>query len=45
MSKKQFTVEKSVFNTEFVVMQQGVDALRGKKYQLRIMVIPISGPS
>ena len=26
-------------------MQQGIDALKGIRYKLRMMVIPISGPS
>ena len=28
-SKKQSTVEASVFGTEFIAMKQGIDALRG----------------
>ena len=31
LSKKQSTVETSVFITEFVTMKQGIDALRGLK--------------
>ena len=38
-------VETSVFGTEFVTMKQGIDALRGLRYKLRMMGIPISGPS
>ena len=34
-SKKQSTVEISVFGTEFVIMKQGIDALRGLRYKLR----------
>ena len=44
-SKKQSTVETSVFSTEFVAMKQGIDALRGLRYKLRIIGIPIFGPS
>ena len=44
-SKKQSTVETSVFGTEFVAMKQGIDALQGLRYKLRMMGIPISGPS
>ena len=44
-SKKQSTVESSVFGTEFVAMKQGIDALRGLRYKLMMMGIPISGPS
>ena len=43
--KKQSTVEMSVFGTEFVAMKQGIDALRGLRYKLRMMDIPLSGPS
>ena len=40
-SKKQSTVEKSVFGPEFVAMKQDIDALRGLRYNLRMMGIPI----
>ena len=45
MSKRQATVETSVFGAEFVAMKQGVEALRGLRYKLRMMGIPITGPS
>ena len=44
-SKKQSTVETSVFGAEFIAMKQGIDALRGLRYKLRMMGVPISGPS
>ena len=44
-STKQSTVESLVFGAEFVVMKQGIDALRGLRYNLRIIGIPISSPS
>ena len=44
-AKKQFTVETSVFDAEFVAMKQGIDASTGLRCKLRIMGIPISGPS
>ena len=44
-SKKQSTVETSVFGTEFVAMKQCIDALQGLRYKLRMMGAPISGPS
>ena len=44
-SKKHSTVERSVFGTEFFTMKQGIDALRGLRCKLRMMGIPISGPS
>ena len=33
-SKKQSTVETSVFGAEFVAVKQGIDALRGLRYKL-----------
>ena len=39
------TVERSVICIEFVAMKQGIDALTGLRYKLRMMDIPISGPS
>ena len=45
LSKKQCTVETSVCGTEFVTMKQGIDALRGLRYKLGMMGIPLSSPS
>ena len=45
LSKKQPTVESSVFGAEFVAMKHGIETLRGIRYKLRMMGIPISGPS
>ena len=45
MSKRQPTIETSVFGAEFVAMKQGVETLRGIRYKLRMMGVPISGPS
>ena len=44
-SKKQCTVETSVFGAEFVAMKQGIDALQGLRYKLRVMGIPRFSPS
>ena len=44
-TKKQSTVETSVFGTEFVAMKQGIDALQGLIYKLRMMGISMSSPS
>ena len=44
-SKKQSTVETTVFASDFDAMKQGIDALDGLRYKLRMMGIPISGPS
>ena len=45
LSKKQATIETSVFGAEFVAMKQGMETLRGLRYKLRMMGVPISGPS
>ncbi len=45
LSKKQPTLETSVFGTEFVAMKHGIETLRGLRYKLRMMGVPVSGPS
>ena len=45
LSKKQATIEGSVFGAEFVAMKTGVEALRGIRYKLRIMGVPLTGPT
>ena len=45
LSKRQPTLETSVFGAEFVAMKHGVETLRGLRYKLRMMGVPISGPS
>ena len=35
----------SVVGAEFVTTKQGIDTLRGSRYKLRMMDIPISSPS
>ena len=40
---KQSTVESSVSGSEFEAMKWGIDALPGLRYELRMMVTPISG--
>ena len=42
---KQSIVKTSVFGNEFVTLKQGIDALRGSIFKLRMMGITISGPS
>ena len=44
-TKKQATVEGAVFGAEFVAMKQGVEALRGICYKLRMMGVSIDVPS
>ena len=45
LSKKQATIETSVFGAEFVAMKHGMEALRGLRYKLHMMGVPLSGPS
>mgnify|MGYP007020069212 CR=1 FL=1 len=44
MSKKQTGVESSSFGSEFVAMKQCCEYLRGLRYKLRMMGIPVNGP-
>lgn len=44
-SKKQPTIETSVFGAEFVAMKHGIETVRGIRYKLRMMGIKISGPT
>jgi len=45
LSKKQATIETSVFGSEFVALKHGMEAIRGLRYKLRIMGVPLSGPA
>ncbi len=45
VSKKQATIETSVFGAEFVAMKHGIVKLRGLRYKLHMMGIPLTGPS
>jgi hypothetical protein len=45
LSQKQPTNESSVLGAEFVAMKLGVEALRGIRYKLHMMGIPIAGPT
>lgn len=44
-SKKQTTIETSVFGSEFAAMKQAMETCRGLRYKLRMMGVPISGPT
>ena len=44
-SKKQATVESSVFGAEFVALKHGMETLRGLRYKLRMMGVEVDGPS
>ena len=45
LSKKQATIESSVFGAEFIAMKTGVEALRGIRYKLSMMGVPMTRPT
>ncbi len=45
LSKQQATIESSVFGAEFVAMKHGIEMLRELRYKIRMMGIPLSGPT
>ena len=45
LSKKKATIENSVFGADFFAMNIVMETLLGLQYKLRIMGVPISGPS
>ena len=45
LSKKQATVEKAAFGSEFVAVTHGVETLHGLRYKLRMMGVHIDGPT
>jgi hypothetical protein len=45
VSKKQATIETSVFGAKFVAMKHGIEKLWGLRYKLCMMGIPLIGPS
>jgi hypothetical protein len=44
-SKRQPTVELSVFGAEFVAMKNGIENCCGLRYKLRMMGVALSGPT
>ena len=44
-SKRQGTVEASTFGSEFVALRVGMEMNEGLRYKLRMMGVPISGPT
>ena len=44
-SKKQNSVESSSFGSEFIAMKQCCEYLKGLRYKLRMMGIPVMGPA
>jgi hypothetical protein len=45
LAKQQATIETSVFGAEFVAMKHGTKTLRGLRYKIRMIGIPLSGPT
>jgi hypothetical protein len=45
VSKKQATIETSVFGAEFVAMKHGIEKLQGLRIKLRMMGVPLTRPS
>jgi hypothetical protein len=45
VSKRQLTIETSVFGAEFVAMKHGIKALRRLQYKLCMMGVPLTGPA
>ena len=44
-SSKQASIESSTFGSEFIAMKQLCEYLRGLRYKLRMMGIPVEGPA
>ncbi len=44
LSKQQATIDTSVFGADFFAMKHGIKMLRGLRYKIRMMGIPLSVP-
>jgi hypothetical protein len=44
-SKHQNTVETSTFGSEYCMMKIAIDMIEGLRYKLRMMGVPLSGPT
>ena len=44
-SKRQNTIETSTFGSEFCAMKTAIDMIEGLRYKLRMMGIPLTGPT
>jgi hypothetical protein len=44
-SKRQNTVESSTFASEFIALKTAIDLIEGVRYKLRMMGIPLDGPT
>ena len=45
VSKRQPTIETSVFGAEFVALKHGMETCRGLRYKLRMMGVPVDAPT
>ena len=45
LSKRQPTIERFIFGAEFAAMKHGIKALRGLRYKLQMMGVPLTVPS
>ena len=45
LSKKQSTIETSVFGAELFTMKVGIEYIRGLQYKLSMVGVPITGPA
>ncbi len=45
LSKQQGTIEISAFGAKFVAMKHWIEMLRGLRFKIRMMGIPLSGPT
>ena len=45
ISKKQNSIETSTFGSEFMAMKHGVEVSEGIRYKLRMMGVPLDGPT
>jgi hypothetical protein len=45
LSKQQATIETSVFGAKFVAMKHGIEMLRGLRYKIRMIGVPLSRPT
>lgn len=45
LSKRQPTIETSVFGAEFVALKHGLETCRGLRYKLRMMGVPLDTPN
>ena len=44
-SKNQNSVETSAFGSEFMALKTGVELIKGLRYKLRMMGVPLEGPT